>query len=107
MGWYEGPQCLEHPGPRHNITEEPGTGGSRTDHSEPPMSSKREARKQRAEEQKEAQERKRRQRTVRSRVIIAAGAIALLAVAFLALRKDDAVAGGRVWSAAHGHYHDR
>ena len=40
-------------------------------------------------------------------VIAAAVAIALLAVAFLALRKDDAVSGGRVWSAAHGHYHDR
>ena len=72
------------------------------------MSTKREERKQRAEEHREAQERERRRRRWRSRVLAIVGTAALIAVVFLLMRRRDGeTSDGRVWSAAHGHWHDK
>ena len=72
------------------------------------MATKREERKQRAEAQREAQEHQRRRRRLRSRAMIAVGALVLIAAAFMATRRrDGAENNGRVWSAAHGHWHDK
>ena len=72
------------------------------------MTSKREERKQRAEEQRVAQEQARRKRQWRSRAIFAVGALAVIAAAFMATRRRDGdESNGRVWSAAHGHWHDK
>jgi hypothetical protein len=73
------------------------------------MSTKREERKQRAEAQRETEEHQRRQRRWRSRAIVAVGALVLIATAFLSTRghKDGEESNGRVWSAAHGHWHDK
>lgn len=71
------------------------------------MSTKREERKIRAEAQRADQERRARQRKWRSRALVAVGALALLAAAFMATRRDGDENAGRVWSAAHGHWHDK
>jgi hypothetical protein len=72
------------------------------------MSTKREERKQRAEAHREDQERQRRQRRWKSRALVAAGTLALFAMAYLATRRRDGEEkDGRVWSAAHGHWHDK
>ena len=72
------------------------------------MATKREERKQRAEEQRLAHEQARRKRQWRSRVIFAVGALAVIAAAFMATRRRDGdESNGRVWSAAHGHWHDK
>ena len=69
---------------------------------------KREERKQRAEAQREADERHRRRRQLKSRALFAVGALALVAAGFLATRRRDGdEKNGRVWSAAHGHWHDK
>jgi hypothetical protein len=73
------------------------------------MSTKREDRKQRAEANREAEEHEKRRRRWRSRALAAAGALALIATALLSTRghKDGEESNGRVWSAAHGHWHDK
>ena len=72
------------------------------------MATKREERKQRAEEQRVAQEKARRKRQWRSRAIFAIGALAVIAAAFMATRRRDGdESNGQVWSAAHGHWHDK
>ena len=73
------------------------------------MSTKREDRKQRAEANREAEEHAKRRRRWRSRVLAAVGALALIATAFLSTRghKDGEESNGRIWSAAHGHWHDK
>jgi hypothetical protein len=72
------------------------------------MASKREERKQRAEEHRVAQEQQKRKRQWRSRAVFAVGALVLIAAAFMATRRRDGdESNGRVWSAAHGHWHDK
>jgi hypothetical protein len=72
------------------------------------MDTKREERKQRAEAQRDAQIRERRQRQWRSRALFAAGILVLIAMGFLATRRRDGEEkDGKVWSAAHGHWHDK
>jgi hypothetical protein len=70
------------------------------------MDAKREARKQRAELHRQTQERRRRQRVMRTRLLIALGTAAVLAIGVMVARRDKP-SGGRVWSAAHGHWHER
>lgn len=71
------------------------------------MDSKREARRQRAELQRQTQERRRRQKVMRTRILLVLGTAAVLAIGFMVARRDPQASGGRVWSAAHGHWHDR
>lgn len=71
------------------------------------MDAKREARRQRAELKRQDQDRRRRQRVMRSRLLIVLGAAAVLVIGFMIARRDPQASGGRVWSAAHGHWHDR
>ena len=77
------------------------------------MSKKREERKQRAEEHRAAQERFQRQRQLRKRAFAVVGVLALIAIGFLAVTRsggevrDGEERNGRVWSAAHGHWHDK
>jgi hypothetical protein len=72
------------------------------------MSTKREERKQRAEAERVSQERRQRQQKWKSRALVAAGVLALLALVFLTTRhRDGEESNGRVWSAAHGHWHDK
>lgn len=71
------------------------------------MIDKREARRQRAELHRQTQERRQRQRVMRSRLLFVLGAAAVLAIGFMVARRDPQASGGRVWSAAHGHWHDR
>ena len=72
------------------------------------MPTKREERKQRAEEHRLTQEQERRTRRWRSRALFAAGVLALIALGVLATRRRDGEeSNGRVWSAAHGHWHDK
>ncbi|MGQ0650625.1 MAG: hypothetical protein ACT4P7_24050 [Gemmatimonadaceae bacterium] len=69
------------------------------------MTNKREERRQRAEESKEARERQRRQRALGTRFAMVAGVLIVLALLFAATRRGRPE--GRVWSAEHGHWHDR
>lgn len=72
------------------------------------MSTKRETRKQRSDEHREHQDRQRRQRQWRSRALVALGAFALIAALFMSTRlRDGEERNGRVWSAAHGHWHEK
>ena len=72
------------------------------------MDTKREERKQRAEAERKAQIRERRQRQWRSRALFAAGVLVLIAMGFLATRRRDGdEKDGKVWSAAHNHWHDK
>lgn len=71
------------------------------------MTDKREARKQRSALKRESQDRRQRQRVMRSRLLVVLGAAALLAIGFMVARRDTPADGGRVWSAEHGHWHDR
>jgi hypothetical protein len=72
------------------------------------MSAKREARRQRSALERENKERRRRRQVVRSRLIFALGAAAVVALGFL-LAQHERPGGrpGQVWSAEHGHWHDR
>ena len=72
------------------------------------MSAKREARRQRSALERETKERRRRQQVLRSRLVFALGAAAVVALGFLlAQREKPGGRPGQVWSAAHGHWHDR
>jgi len=72
------------------------------------MATKREERKQRAEEHRVLHEHQRRKRRWRSRAAFVVGALALIAMGVLATRrKNGEESNGRVWSAAHGHWHDK
>jgi hypothetical protein len=73
----------------------------------PTRPTKREERKQRAEANRAAQERLQRQRQWRSRALIVLGMLALFSVAWLVMRGGGEAEPGRVWSAEHGHWHDR
>ena len=74
------------------------------------MSTKREERKQRSEAQKQNQGRLGRQRRWKARALFVAGVAALAAIGFMAVatrHRDGEESNGRVWSAAHGHWHDK
>jgi hypothetical protein len=74
------------------------------------MATKREERKQRSEAQKQNQERQGRQRRWKSRAVVVALAAALCAIGFTVVatrHRDGEESNGRVWSAAHGHWHDK
>jgi hypothetical protein len=68
----------------------------------------REERKQRSEEHREQQERLKRQKQFRSRAMFVVGVLVLIAAGYLATRRDAGdQQNGKVWSAAHGHWHDK
>ena len=72
--------------------------------------SKREERKQRSEEHRAELERLNRKRRLQSRVTLVVAVLGLaMAVYVLAARhpKDGEERDGRIWSAAHGHWHDK
>jgi hypothetical protein len=69
------------------------------------MDNKREERRQRAEQAREAQERFKRQRAMRSRMMLVVGLLAVIVIGLVATRRGRA--DGRVWSAEHGHWHDK
>jgi len=71
---------------------------------------KREERKQRSEEHKAELERLKQKRRFRSRVKVVVAVLVLAVTGFvLAARhpRDGEERDGRIWSAAHGHWHDR
>ena len=72
--------------------------------------SKREERKQRSEEQKAELERLKRKKRFRSRatfVVVVLGLV--IAASYFVARhpKDGEERNGRIWSASHGHWHDK
>jgi hypothetical protein len=70
------------------------------------MSSKREERKQRAEAERLEREHAKRAQRMRTRGFFIAGVLAVALVVVLAItRRREAT--GRVWSAEHGHWHDK
>ena len=72
--------------------------------------SKREERKQRSEEHKAELERLNRKKRFQSRAMFVVAAVLGLVAAgyFVTSRpKDGEERNGRVWSAAHGHWHDK
>ena len=72
------------------------------------MPTKREARRERSAAERANKERRRRQQVLRSRLLFALGATAVAALGFfLAQREKPGGRPGQVWSAAHGHWHDR
>ena len=71
------------------------------------MSTKREERRERAEAEKLERERRQRRKVLRSRVAFIVGALILVAFVLLVRRQRQTPSDGRVWSAAHGHWHDR
>ena len=70
------------------------------------MSSKREERKQRSEAERLHREHQQRAKKLRARLFVVAGVLAVVAVALLSVtrRQGDSC---RVWSAEHGHWHDK
>ncbi len=71
------------------------------------MPNKREERRERAEAEKQSRERYQRQKVWRSRLLLVAGVLGLIAVVVITMRRRGDESGGRVWSAAHGHWHDK
>ena len=72
--------------------------------------SKREERKQRSEEHKAELERLKQKKRFRSRVTLVVAVLGLAVAGYvLAARhpKDGEERNGRIWSAAHGHWHDK
>ena len=65
---------------------------------------KREERKQRSEAERQHRELMKRSQKMRNRAFFAVGIGVVLAIAALAVTRRQG--DGRVWSAAHGHYHD-
>ena len=71
---------------------------------------KREERKQRSEEHRAELERLKRRKRLQSRVTMVVAMLALAIVGYvLAARhpRDGEERNGRIWSAAHGHWHDK
>ena len=72
--------------------------------------SKREERKQRSEEHKAGLERLKQKKRFRSRVTLAVMVLALAVVGYVVAArrpKDGEERNGLVWSAAHGHWHNK
>ncbi len=70
------------------------------------MSSKREERKQRAEAERLEREHAKRAQRMRTRAFLVAGVIVVALVITLGITRRRE-SGGRVWSAEHGHWHDK
>lgn len=70
-----------------------------------PSMSKREERKLRAEAERLEREHMQRARKARARLLFIVGALAVLGMGVLYVTRRSG--SGRVWSAAHGHYHDK
>jgi hypothetical protein len=70
------------------------------------VATKREERKQRSEAERQEREHARRASRMRARLFFLAGIVAAAAIVVLAVthRREN---GGRVWSAEHGHWHDK
>jgi hypothetical protein len=69
------------------------------------MASKREERKQRSEAERQARQQRKRAQGMRSRVLIVIGVLTVGGAIILGVtRRRDS---GRVWSAEHGHWHER
>jgi cell division septal protein FtsQ len=71
------------------------------------MSTKREERRKRSELERQNKERQRRRQILRSRLLFALGAAAVIAIGVFLVQRDRPASAGRVWSAEHGHWHDR
>jgi hypothetical protein len=69
------------------------------------MSSKREERKQRSEADRVYREQMKRAQVMRRRFFVIAGVLIVAAVAWLGISRRQQ--SGRVWSAEHGHWHDK
>lgn len=72
--------------------------------------SKREERKQRSEEHKAELERVKQKRRFQSRVTLVVAVLGLAVVGYVLVArhpKDGEERDGRIWSAAHGHWHDK
>lgn len=67
--------------------------------------SKREERKQRAEAERLAREHFQRAKKAQARMFFIVGVLVALGIAALYVTRRGG--SGRVWSAAHGHYHDK
>ena len=67
---------------------------------------RRQERKQRSEFDRELRERRKRVVSMRNRVLVVLGVLAVAAVAYLGVMRRDG-GSGRVWSAEHGHWHDK
>jgi hypothetical protein len=70
------------------------------------MSSKREERKQRSEAERLHREQQQRARKWRARLFVVAGVLAVVAVVLLGVTRRRGESG-RVWSAEHGHWHEK
>ena len=70
------------------------------------MNSKREERKQRSEAERLHREQQQQARKLRGRLFVVAGVLAVAAVVLLAVTRKQGDSG-RVWSAEHGHWHDK
>ena len=68
--------------------------------------SKREERRERSQQAKESKVQQQREAVMRKRFFIIAGVLAIGGIA-LAVSLRPEKQKGRVWSAAHGHYHDQ
>jgi hypothetical protein len=69
------------------------------------MKSKREERKQRSEAERIYREQSQRAQAMRKRLFLVAGVLVVAAVVWLGLSRRQQ--SGRVWSEAHGHWHDK
>jgi hypothetical protein len=69
------------------------------------MTTKREERKQRSEAERLEREQMKRARGRRAKVFFIAGVVVIGAVVWLGLSRRQQ--SGRVWSAEHGHWHDK
>jgi hypothetical protein len=83
----------------------PGKRAQAVTNPETAMGEKREERKERAELARQHAERVKQQRKFRSRLMMVLGALAVITVGVLAARRGSQ--DGRVWSAEHGHWHER
>jgi hypothetical protein len=69
------------------------------------MTSKREERKQRSEAERLFREQSKRAQAMRKRFFLIAGVVAVGVIVWLGLSRRQQ--SGRVWSAEHGHWHDK
>jgi hypothetical protein len=69
------------------------------------MDTKREERKQRSEAEREYREHVKRAQVMRKRLFLIAGVLVVGAVVWLGVSRRQQ--SGRVWSAEHGHWHDK
>ena len=66
----------------------------------------REERKHRSELERQDRERQKRSQGSRARMLVVVGVLAVIAVAILGVTRRQ-TSPGRVWSAEHGHWHDK